>query len=86
MYVEDAKVKFKFSKADINEYTVHTQDCAVVEIPIDKFEFDRDTKEFVGNVSVTVEKSVIIIVQDESIFRSFVGAKKFRKQTGRQKL
>ena len=61
-------------------------DQSLVEIPIDKFDFDRNAIQFGGDVSITAVKPVIIIVQDEAIFRSYDGAKKFWKQKGRQKL
>ena len=83
---EDAREKYKFSEEDIKSYTVQMGDQSLVEIPIDKFDFDRNAIQFGGDVSITVDKPVIIIVQDEAIFRSYDGAKKFWKQKGRQKL
>ena len=78
--------KYKFSEDHIKIYTVQMGDQSLVEIPIDKFDFDRNAIQFGGDVSITAVKPVIIIVQDEAIFRSYDGAKKFWKQKGRQKL
>jgi len=60
-------------------------DQSLVEIPIDKFDFDRNAIQFGGDVSITAVKPVIIIVHDKP-FCSYDGAKKFWKQKGRQKL
>ena len=84
--VQDAKEKYKFSDADIETYTVRTEHFFVVEIPIDNYQFDRSTIEFDGHSYITVDKPVIIIVQDEAIFRLYDGAKEFWKLKGKQKL
>ena len=42
--------------------------------------------EYGGQTCCLVEKSTIMFVQDEAIFKSFDGAKKFWKQTGKQKI
>ena len=84
--VEDAQEKYKFSEEDIAAHTVNIQETCVVEIPIDKFDFDRSTFQMGGHTSVATEKPYIIFVQDEAIFKSFDGSKKFWKLKGKQKL
>ena len=84
--VENARNKYKFSDEDIDTYLVTVGDVSCVEIPIDKFDFDRNEIEFGGDHSITVERPIIIFVQDEAIFKSYDGAKKFWKQNGKQKL
>ena len=39
-----------------------------------------------GQTSCLVEKPIIMFVQDEAIFKSYDGAKKFWKQTAKQKI
>ena len=84
--VENARNKYKFSDEDIDTYLVTVGDVSCVEIPIDKFDFDRNEIKFGGDHSITVERPIIIFVQDEAIFKSYDGAKKFWKQKGKQKL
>ena len=78
--------KYKVSEEDIKIYTVQMGDQSLVEIPIDKFDFDRNAIQFGGDVSITAVKPVIIIVQDEAIFHFTMGPKMFWKQKCRQKL
>ena len=42
--------------------------------------------EYGGQTSCLVEKPIIMFVQDEAIFKSYDGAKKFWKQTAKQKI
>ena len=68
------------------EQNPNSQPLVHVEIPIDKYDFDRGKFELGGFLSSTGEKPTIIFVQDEAIFKSYDGAKKFWKMKGRNKL
>jgi hypothetical protein len=52
-------------------------DQSLVEIPIDKFDFDRNAIQFGGDVSITAVKPVIIIVHDKPFFALMMGPKSF---------
>ena len=71
-----------FSEEDIQAFVLPQENCDVVEIPIDKFDFDRNSMQYGGQTSCLVEKPIIMFVQDEAIFKSHDGAKKFWKQNG----
>jgi len=51
-------------------------DQSLVEIPIDKFDFDRNAIQFGGDVSITAVKPVII-VHDKPFFALMKGPKSF---------
>jgi len=50
--VHDARVKYMFSEEDIQAFVLPQENCDVVEIPIDKFDFDRNSMEYGGKLLV----------------------------------
>ena len=81
-----ARDKYRFDEETIAACTSST-DSNAIEIPIDNYDFDRNSIEFGGDLSINLEgKPSLIFVQDEAIFKSFDGAKKYWSSDGKKQL